>query len=243
MHKRKAIENTYTHTLTISIPAYNDAASLPSIVQDYISIRHQIILPSKLLIINDGSSDNTNEVMQSLMQQYDCIEYIDYINNRGFGITIKEVITAPTSEWILFISGDNQFPVSNILTMQQYIENHDFIIGRRINRNDTWRRILQSKLYNGMISLFFGVKIRDVNSIIMIKKSLVDTLQLQSKSAFIHAEIFLNSVINGAKYVEVPIQHHARLHGEGSGGKWQIIFPTIKELFYYKFVHKTNADS
>jgi glycosyltransferase involved in cell wall biosynthesis len=67
LHNRITMETKYTSTLTISIPAYNDAKSLPCIFNDYMEIKHEINIPSTLLIINDGSNDNTYEIMQDII--------------------------------------------------------------------------------------------------------------------------------------------------------------------------------
>lgn len=236
MHNRITMETKYTSTLTISIPAYNDAKSLPCICSDYMEIKHEINIPSTLLIINDGSNDNTYEIMQDIISNNKDITYVHYNKNRGFGTTIKEVFMSPTSEWVFFISGDNQFPIKNILVMQKFMDEYDFIIGTRTVRNDSSRRKFQSKIYNYLISIIYGKKISDVNSIVLLKKELLEHVKLKSKSAFIHAELFLEVSKYTNKIIEVPIIHNYRKHGEGSGGKLNIIIPTIFELFKYKFL-------
>lgn len=212
------------------------------ILEEYLSIRERIIFKTTLLVINDGSNDNTSSVIENYKANIPELIYICHDRNRGFGFTIKEVFSLPDSEWILFISGDNQFPIRNIIHLQKYTEEYDFIIGIRTNRKDNFRRRLQSKIYNLLIQKLFSRTNSDVNSIILTKRKWVQNNNYSSKSAFIHAEIFLKATERRINLIEVPIEHHPRKHGEGSGGKISVILPTIKELIIYKIKNSKYAN-
>lgn len=222
-------------TLTISIPAYNEGNSIKTLIDECINIGNKLKLNYQILIINDGSTNETAKYIDELIQKHQQtdIKLHTHQTNKGFGTTIREVFQIPNSEWIFFISGDNQFPASNLETMIQHAQDYDFILGYRTTRNDSIYRKLNSKIYNLLISAIGGIKIQDVNSIALVKSSVIKNIDIQSKSAFIHTEIFLKALKKNAKIIEVPIKHNERTYGEASGGKLKTIFFAIFEMIKY----------
>jgi dolichol-phosphate mannosyltransferase len=218
--------------LTIAVPAFNDQASLPELVNEIFSIKN--ILPSfHLLIINDGSSDNTLRVAQALARQFPEVTVISHPRNLGFGPTIAEVVQIPETEWIAFLPGDHQFPAKVILDFWEHHDTHDFILGNRKDRNDSLRRKLNSKLYNTMLRLYTGINFKDVNSVFLCRSALFEGVQFMSRSAFIHAEIALTATKYPARVVVVDITHRPRKFGSGSGGKLRVILATISDFCRY----------
>ncbi len=228
--------------LTISIPAYNDELSLLQLVEDIRVECEKHNIHYDILIINDGSSDNTAAVANSLSGKYNNISVFQHNRNLGFGPTLKEVFTSPTTEWILFLPGDNQFPASNLDTFLRYKNDFDFILGKRKIRKDNLLRLLYAGFYNRLVSFLSGHKVEDVNGIVFFKSVVFEKIRLRSVSSFIHAELFLEAKRNGYKVAEVAIEHREREFGKGSGGKWSVIVPSVIDLFFYVIKHRKNED-
>lgn len=186
-----------------------------------------------MLIINDGSKDDTLEVAGRLAKQFNNIKVLNHPLNLGFGQTLREVFTLPESEWVLFLPGDNQFPVSNLEYLLTLKDNYDFIIGYRKDRKDDARRKLYSIVYNKTVSLVSGIPVRDVNSIVFYKRQILNNISLKSNSAFIHAELFIKVARSGARIKETEIVHQEREFGFGAGGNFRVIMATIRELFFF----------
>jgi hypothetical protein len=94
------------------------------------------------------------------------ITVVNHENNLGFGPTLREVFTLPDSEWVLFLPGDNQFPIQNLERFLLLINHFDFMIGFRKQRRDKINRKLYSYLYNTLVSVASGYDVNDVNSIV-----------------------------------------------------------------------------
>lgn len=186
-----------------------------------------------MLIINDGSKDDTLEVADKLAQQFNNIKVYNHSVNQGFGTTLREVFTMPESEWVLFLPGDNQFPVSNLEQFMALKDKYDFIIGYRKNRKDDARRKLYSIIYNKVVSVVSGIPVRDVNSIVFYRRQALDNIILKSKSAFLHAEFFIKVARSGARMKEMEVVHQEREFGFGAGGNFRVIMATIRELFLF----------
>ena len=220
-------------SLTISIPAYNDSLSLSKLVNECQAVCNQLNIPVQILIINDGSHDNTLKVISEFSLKYSNITAINHEKNLGFGETLKQVFMLPKTEWVLFLPGDNQFPAINLVKLVELTQGYDFIIGYRKLRKDNTRRKLSSVLYNLVISYLSGYNIRDVNSIVLFRTEIFNQISLKGTSAFVHAEFFMRAVKAGFRIRETEILHQKREFGFGSGGNIKVINATIKELFLY----------
>jgi len=220
-------------SLTVSVPAYNDSQSLRKLVDEAEALCKELSIPFQILIINDGSHDDTLKVARELAKTYGNIEVINHDKNLGFGETLKEVFTLPKTEWVLFLPGDNQFPVSNLRKFLDLKDHSDYIIGYRKDRQDTANRKLYSLVYNWLVSVFSGYHVEDVNSIVFYRSKIFDKIQLKGKSAFVHAEFFINVSKAGFRITETEIFHQEREFGFGSGGNIRVMAGTIKDLLVF----------
>lgn len=224
--------------LTFSIPAYNDEQSLVKLVEEAVAVCEKLHIPFRMLIINDGSTDNTLAIAQTLAAKHKEIKVLHHEKNLGFGPTLKEVFTLPKTEWVLFLPGDNQFPAANLETLIQYRTNSDFVLGKRSLRRDSALRLLYAGFYNRLVSLLSGHTVKDVNGIAFFKSAVFDKIELKCRSSFIHAEFFLEAKRHQFKVTEVAIEHKEREFGRGSGGKWSVIVPSVFDLLAYTLKNK-----
>jgi glycosyltransferase involved in cell wall biosynthesis len=220
-------------SLAISIPAYNDQNTIGKVIKDSISVASKIADDWEIVVIDDGSTDETFAVINEVAKKCTRIRVFRHEVNKGFGKTIKEVYTIPDKEWVIFLPGDDQCSAKSIYDMSLFTGKHDFIIGRRKKRNDNLKRRISSRIYNVVVSKIAGHRVHDVNSIALIRRRIIIEEQLKSKSAFIHAELFLVAAKNGYKPIEVDVVHKDRQYGQGGGGRLDVIGKTIFELICY----------
>lgn len=220
-------------TLTISIPAYNDGETIEAVVKEAIDAAQHVTDRFEILVINDGSRDDTADRVKQLQQSIPNVRYHEHPVNLGFGPTIREAYTLPQTEWVYFIPGDNQCPAEEVISLFRAANDADFILGYRVTRNDTWQRRIVSRFYNMMISIVAFRRIHDTNAAGLLRRASLDASRLHSQTAFIHAEILLEVLRQGGRVVEVPASHRPREHGTPSGNKWRVILGTFKELWLY----------
>lgn len=219
--------------IVISIPAFNDSLSLLQLVEATIQHLNRIKLNYSIFIVNDGSTDNTQQIIDDLQRKYQFITSCTHKKNLGFGETLRKVFKDPEGDWVLFLPGDHQFPIENIDRFLKLINEFDFIIGFRKKRNDSMNRKIYSYIYNILITYTSGYEVNDVNSIVFFKKSLLDKVDLKSNSAFIHAELFIKCMNKKAKAVEIDVIHHQRSFGKGAGGNLKVISATLKDVLLF----------
>lgn len=218
-------------SLSLIIPAYNDETTVGRLIADADVLLKEVCSDYEIVVINDGSKDNTLAVLQQAATANPRIRLINHEVNRGFGETIKELYLSGSKELIFSLPGDYQYAPKELLPMVEGLRDHDFVIGLRVKRNDPPRRKLQSHVYNTMLRVIYGNRHTDVNSIKLFKRKILDKIQLRSSTAFVDAELVIRTEKAGFKVVEIPIEHLPRLSQGASGGKLSVILETFSDLF------------
>lgn len=216
------------------IPAYNDEETIEKLVVDAISVGKTITDTLEVLIVNDASSDKTADVLTSLVKQYPrIVRVITHVHNQGYGGAIKALYYEGKGEWLFTVPGDYQIDPKEVLALIPYIDTADMILGRRVSRQDSKERIRQSKIYNSLIQLLFHLPIHDVNTVRLLRSSVMRSVRLTTTSAFVDAELAIRMNRMDYRIVEAPIGHKMREGSVGGGGKLQTILPTIWDMIRF----------
>lgn len=217
-------------SIAISIPAYNDEKTILNLIIESKNVVSELVKDYEIVVINDGSQDSTGKILNDIKNNN--VKVYHHSENEGFGRTLKEIFTLPTKEWVFFIPGDGQISPQELKKFYFYSD-YDFILGWRKNRQDSYIRQLGSFVYNFIISLISLNRIHDVNSVAFFRREIMKNIAINSKSAFVHAEIYLKLLKNNYRIKETEILHNPRVSGKSGAVKLKVIFPTIKDLWLY----------
>ena len=217
-------------SIAVVIPAYNDETTVGRLIDDVDCLLQEICTDYEIVCINDGSSDRTRTVLEKRAERMKYLRVINHPVNQGYGRTIRELYLAGGKDLVFSLPGDYQFAPKELLTMAHGLKTHDFVIGHRVHRNDPPRRKMQSHVYNLMLRMFYGISYKDVNSIKLFKREILDYITLESQTPFVDAELCIRAHKVGFKIVEIPIQHLPRLSQGASGGKLSVITETFGDL-------------
>lgn len=217
-------------SLSLIIPAYNDETTVNRLITDADGILHNICRDYEIVVINDGSKDNTLEVLKETAKRIPRMKLINHEVNQGFGATIRELYLTGSKELIFSLPGDYQYHPKELLKMIEGLSDGDLIIGRRVKRNDPFKRRMQSHTYNAMMRLLYGAWFTDVNSIKLFRKSILDTITLVSHTPFVDAELCIRTEKAGFRVREIDIEHLPRESQGASGGKLSVIWETFSDL-------------
>ncbi len=108
----------------------------------------------------------------------------------------------------------------------------DLVIGYRQKRADTPIRLINAKLFNLLIRLLFGLKVTDIDCAFkLIKKDVVDSLELKSDGALISSELLIKAQKAGYKIAQTPVSHYPRKIGSPTGANPRVIFKAFYDIF------------
>ena len=223
-------------SLSVFLPAYNEEKNLAKVVSNVVEEASKHAETWELIIVNDGSTDGTKQIAESLAKKDGRIRVINHNMNRGYGASLKSGFYGSKYPWIAFIDSDGQFDFGEI---GKFIEKRqetgaDLIIGYYKKRKAPLAKIITSKVWELFVFALFGLKVRDIDcGFKLISKKVIDAIpKLESeRGAFITSEFLIKSKKAGFKIVEVQITHYPRLGGEGTGRKLNVIVQSFKDLF------------
>lgn len=157
-----------SNKLYIIIPAYNEAANINRLINSWYPIveRHAGDNQSRLVIINDGSKDNTYELIKTAEEKYPLLKGLTKING-GHGATVLygyRYAISNNADYIFQTDSDNQTNPAEFEQFWKLRKKYDAIIGNRVHRKDGLQRIFVEKVLLGILRFYYGIKVPDSNA-------------------------------------------------------------------------------
>ncbi len=221
--------------LSVFLPTYNEEKNITSVVAGVLAVLSAVADRYELVIVNDGSTDRTSEAVERLVQNDNHVRCIHHKNNRGYGAALSSGLYACRYEWISFIDADGQFDFSEIarfITIQRETE-ADLVVGYYLSRAVPIYRKLNSFLWQTLIFLFFGLRVRDIDcGFKLIRRKVVEAIpKLESeRGAFISTEFLVKAKRAGFRIVEVGVHHYPRRSGSATGANLNVIIKSFVDL-------------
>lgn len=211
MNAQKTINN-----LSVIIPVYNEAAVIEHVIREFYKKVTDKIPNIELIIAEDGSTDGTKEILQKLNKEIPFI-LISSKERKGYARAFKDALRIAKTEWVFFSDSDGQHDPSDIFVLLKETDANDIISGYKCPRKDSLYRIIISKVYNLLIYLLFGLKMRDIDSgFKLIKKGVIDNMldEVTQLKYCVMSEFVLKAYLHGYKIKEVPVSHYPRESGK-----------------------------
>jgi glycosyltransferase involved in cell wall biosynthesis len=223
--------------LSVFYPCYNEEKNIKNTVEKTIPILQKIANKWEIILINDGSKDNTAKILEGIKKQYPTqIKVITHNPNRGYGAALKSGFYNSQYEWIVFTDSDGQFDfseITNFIEKQQKTKS-DIVIGYYLVRQVSKAAVFTSKIWELIVFILFGLHVTDIDCAFkLINKKVIDTIpKLESeRGAFISSEFLIKSKKAGFKITEVGIHHYPRLEGKSTGRNIKVIIKSFFDLF------------
>ena len=217
--------------LSVFFPFYNEEANIVGQTKDALKYIPQFAEKFEIILVNDGSVDDTAKIGWQLAEKYPNVKFVNHKKNRGYGGALKTGFKTAQYEWVFFADGDRQFNLEELRKLISKVALTDLVIGYRKDRADTFIRTLNAKLFNLLIRILFGLRVRDIDCAFkLIKKSVLNSLELKSDGAMISAELLIKARKKGYKIIEVPVEHYPRQVGDSTGANPKVIFKAFYDI-------------
>ena len=205
-------------TLSVVIPLYNEEESLSMLVAQLLGSLRPLGEPFELVLVDDGSSDRTAELLQELSRTTP--ELVAVLLRRNYGQTAAMAagFDASRGDEIVTLDGDLQNDPADIpMIVEKLRQGYDLVSGWRHQRQDAAiSRLLPSKLANKLIARVTGVRLHDYGcSLKAYRRELVTDMNLYGE---LHRFLPALAYIEGARISEVKVNHKARQFGESKYG-------------------------
>jgi len=217
--------------ISLFFPVFNDEKTVKNVAEKACRVLEDIAGDYEILIIDDCSPDKSGIIADELSRQYEKIRVIHHESNFGYGAAVATGLNNSQFEYICFTDGDDEYDITDFKRLIKLKDFYDLIITFRYVRMYSSWRIFVSRIYNFMLRIMFRTRYRDISTgLRMIRKSLLNDIQIQSVSPFIGAEIAIKSMLKGYRVGEVGIQTFPREFGKGASVSMTNILRTIKDM-------------
>lgn len=226
--------------VSVFFPFWNEEANIQSVINKAVVVLEKIANEWEIIVVDDGSSDNTLAIAKELQKQNKRIQIISHIPNRGYGAALKEGFTHAKYDLVAFTDGDGQFDFSQITSLLSHINHADIVIGYRKKRHDHPFRHLLMNMLKVWDLVLFGFYFKDIDCGFKLfkRKALQKIMPFQSEGAMITTEILAKAKRAGLKIIEVEVLHYPRTAGDQSGGNLRVIIRAVKEsMILWKNLH------
>lgn len=219
-------------SVSIFYPCYNDWGTMGSMVMLTMETAEKLGLDYDVTLVDDGSGENTRDLLRVIEKRYPEVRVIRHEANRGYGGALRSGFAAATREWIFYTDGDAQYDVRELAVLMEHAHDDvDVVQGYKIARGDPLHRKIIGRIYHYIVKVAFGLKLRDVDcDFRLMRRSVFDKVQLQSDSGVICAEMMTKISRAGFRIAEVPVHHYERQHGKSQFFNFPRIFRVVRQL-------------
>jgi len=227
------------NSLSFVIPVYNEGKNIGNIVANSLKTLPQFSSIFEIIIIDDGSTDNSFEIANSFIDKKNTVKVIKHSQNFGSGAAIWTGFLAAKYQYVFYTDADAQFDISDLRLLIPHVKDYDVILGYRVTRKDNLFRKVNSRLWNFIIDVVFDLKIKDINCAFkLFNRKVVSSISIRSQGAFTNTEMLVKIKKNGYKWIEIGVFHYPRKYGRQTGGNLKVLLTCFYELVkYYKYLH------
>jgi len=229
--------------ISVVIPVYNEEGNVKELFYELKDVFSKLVLSKKIsnyeiIFINDGSKDNTQNVLESIKKQERKLKVIELRTNFGKAEAYKAGFSICSGDLIFTMDGDLQDNPQNIPDFLEKInKGYDVVIGWKYDRKDPYHKKIPSKIFNFILRKYTKLSLHDFdNGYRCIRKSVLPYLELY-EGLYRYIPIFAHS--KGFKITEVKVNHRKRKSGKSKYG-FSRLFKGFFDLITIRFLFSYN---
>lgn len=234
---------TKLSSLSVFYPCYNEEQNIPIFLEKSLTFLPTITKDFEIIIVDDGSSDNTYQITKNFSQKNKQIKIIRHQKNQGYGAALKSGFKAAKKDWTFFTDGDLQFDLTELKKFIPFTKDYQVIIGYRKKRQEGLLRNFNQKLWKLYIDVLYRLHVKDIDCAFkLFKTTVIQDLKLFSNGAFVSSEFLYKLKKKNYKFKQIAVTHQSRLYGKATGSNLKVILKAVldalKIYLKMKFLHQ-----
>jgi glycosyltransferase involved in cell wall biosynthesis len=189
----------------------------------------------ELIIVDDASTDATGKLADEAAAADRHVVVLHHTRNRKLGGAIKSGFAAATGDVVLYTDADLPFDMDELRKACRVLRHYeaDMVSAYRLDRTgEGYVRSVYSTLYNLLVRVFFGVRVRDVNfAFKLCRRELLDAVVLESEGSFIDAELVIRARKLGFQIVQFGVDYFPRTRGISTLSSPAVIVKILSEMW------------
>jgi len=225
---------------TIVVPLYNEEESLQRLGKALAEFIAQSSVKSEVLFVNDGSSDNSQDLVERICAANNAFHYILFEENCGLSAAIKAGFQNTETPYVGYIDADLQTTPMDFDLLLADRANYDLVTGVRANRKDSALKLFSSRVANSIRRGFTADGATDTGCPLKVFK----TSTAQQIPFFDGGHRFFPALIKmmGGTVKEIPVQHFPRVEGSSKYGFFNRLVGPFYDLFAFRWMRSRYID-
>ena len=220
--------------ISVVIPAFDEALSLEELHRELDEVARARGYELQIIIVDDGSTDGTWEVVARLARQDSRVLGIRFRRNFGKAAALSAGFDAAVGEVIVTMDADlqdNPAELPNLLAKLE--EGFDVVSGWKLPRRDPWHKVWPSRVFNALVSRMTGVRLHDHNcGLKCFRRDVINEVRLYGE---LHRFVPVLAAARGFRVGEIVVQHRPRISGRSKYG-WSRIPKGLLDLLTVRFI-------
>lgn len=231
---------TAARTLTVLVPAFNEEAALPRTIDAACAAADDlrsrgVVDEVEIVVVDDGSTDRTPAVLAELSASSPVrIRAVRHPVNRGLGAAIRTGLQAVCTELVFYTDADLPVDLSAIGEALALMDERGAgaVCAYRLDRGGEGAlRYTYSVVYNLLVRVVLGLRVRDVNfAAKLLRSEVVQGLDLRSEGSFIDAELVARLQRRQVRIEQFPAAYRPRSRGVSTLSSPSVIRTILREL-------------
>ncbi|MFA6509858.1 MAG: glycosyltransferase family 2 protein, partial [Candidatus Peribacteraceae bacterium] len=223
-------------SLSVVLPCFNEERNIAATLRDVEQWVVKSGIGTEIVAVDDGSTDGTLSVLQSLQTSLPGLRIVRHEKNQGYGLSVRTGCDAAQGEAIAFMDSDGQFRAEDISRLLPHLDRFAFVTGRRRKRADPFIRRVFGKILGVMNLAVLGLWVRDVNcGMKVFRREIWPQIRpVHGVEKLFNTEMFLNLKRRGIPWYQVEVPHYPRRAGNPTGGSARVILRMFRELWDLK---------
>jgi glycosyltransferase involved in cell wall biosynthesis len=235
-------------SVSLVIPMYNEELNIEHAVA---AARRSLEAHAgdwEIIIVDDASTDSSARIVARLAGDEPRIRALRHEKNRKLGGTLRTGFAAAKNHLVFYMDADIPFDpdVLGLAIRAMELTGADMIAAYRHDRTmEGFKRGLYTLVYNGLIGILFGWPHRDINfSFKLMKRSVLQAIELKSEGSLIDAELVVKAKNRGFTIQQIGIDYFPRTRGQSNLGSFSVVLKILRELvrLYPEMRRRSSSD-
>lgn len=200
------------YQFTIIVPLYNEEDNLLRVEKELSAYLQKAPVKSCVLFVNDGSTDNSLQLVEEISQRNKDFKFISFEENRGLSAAIKAGFDHADTPLIGYIDSDLQTDPEDFDLLLEHIGENDLVTGVRENRKDSFKKNMSSLIANGIRRSFTHDGMDDTGCPLKVIKA--DYAKRIPMFKGLHRFLPAMILLQNGKIKQVPVRHYPRIAGK-----------------------------
>jgi len=225
---------------SVVIPLKNEAGNIAGLIDELEPVMTSLGQSWELICVDDGSTDETRQILKDLQMQKDYLRLILFKKNYGQSSAFDAGFKAARGEFVITLDGDGQNDPKDIHRMIPMIQDCDLVCGIRTKRKDSFTKRLSSRLANFVRQRICEDDVEDTGcSLKVYRRSCLEKIKM-----FNGMHRFLPALfkIEGFRIQQIPVNHRERLRGKSNYNLFNRSFNTVADLWAVRWMKKRHLD-